>query len=306
MKMKRVMSLVLCTMMMTGILAAGTACTRTTTTDTKATSATSVDTATVAATTADATTAAAKKVLRVGMECAYAPFNWTQSDDSNGAVKIADSDNYANGYDVQMAKKIADSIGYDVTIVKTEWDGLIPALQSGKIDIIVAGMSITADRAQAVDFSDVYYNADIVVLTMKTSKFASATSLADLAGAKMSSQLSTVWYTLLDQVKGAEILPAMTDVPTLLVALTAGKIDAYTTDRPTAMAAAVANPDVSIVNFAEGKGFTVSTEDTNMGCAVKKGNADLLKGVNAALAKISDSDRETIMKNAVAQQPLAK
>jgi len=239
------------------------------------------------------------------MECAYAPFNWTQSDDSNGAVKIADSDNYANGYDVQMAKKIADSLGYDVTIVKTEWDGLIPALQSGKIDIIVAGMSITAARAQAVDFSDVYYDADIVVLTMKTSKYASATSLADLAGAKMTSQLSTVWYTLLDQAKGAEILPAMTDVPTLLVALTAGKIDAYTTDRPTAMAASVANPDVTIVNFAEGKGFTVSAEDTNMGCAVKKGNADLLKGVNEALAKISDSDRETIMKNAVTQQPLA-
>jgi len=280
MKMKRVVSLVLCFMMAAGVLVSGTACSKsTTTTETK--------------------------VLRVGMECAYAPFNWTQSDDSNGAVKIADSDNFANGYDVQMAKKIADSLGYDITIVKTEWDGLIPALQSGKIDIIVAGMSITADRAQAVDFSDVYYNADIVVLTMKTSKYASATSLADLAGAKMSSQLSTVWYTLLDQAKDAEILPAMTDVPTLLVALTAGKIDAYTTDRPTAMAASAANPDVTIVNFADGKGFTVSTEDTNMGCAVKKGNAELLKGVNAALAKISDSDRETIMKNAVTQQPLA-
>jgi len=280
MKMKKVVSLVLCFMMAAGVLAAGTACSKSTTT-TKT------------------------KVLRVGMECAYAPFNWTQNDDSNGAVKIADSENYANGYDVQMAKKIADSLGYDVTIVKTEWDGLIPALQSGKIDIIVAGMSITADRAQAVDFSDVYYNADIVVLTMKTSKYASATSLADLAGAKMSSQLSTVWYTLLDQATGAEILPAMTDVPTLLVALTAGKIDAYTTDLPTAMAASAANPDVTIVNFAEGQGFTVSTEDTNMGCAVKKGNTDLLKGVNAALAKISDSDRETIMKNAVTQQPLA-
>ena len=210
------MSLVLCTMMLTGILAAGTACAKTTTTDTKAT-----DAATVAVTTGAATTVAAKKVLRVGMECAYAPFNWTQSDDSNGAVKIAESDNFANGYDVQMAKKIAESIGYDLIVVKTEWDGLIPALQSGKIDIIVAGMSITADRAQVVDFSDVYYNADIVVLTMKTSKFAAATSLEDLAGAKMTSQLSTVWYTLLKQVKGAEILPAMTDVPTLLIALTA-------------------------------------------------------------------------------------
>ena len=95
-----------------------------------------------------------------------------------------------------MAKKIAESMGYELEIVKTEWDGLIPAVQTGKIDAVVAGMSITSDRLTAVDFSDPYYYADIVILTMNDSKYASAASLSDLNGAKVSSQLSTVWYTV--------------------------------------------------------------------------------------------------------------
>jgi len=275
-KMKRVLSLVLCLIMLAGVLIVGSSC-------------------------------STKKagVLRVGMECAYAPFNWTQSDDSNGAVKIVDSESYANGYDVQMAKKIAADMGYTIEVVKTEWDGLIPALQSGKIDLIIAGMSVNPDRSKVVDFSSAYYNANIVVVTMKDSPYASATSLAELAGAKMTSQRGTNWYDLLAQITGADILPAMDDVPSLLVALTSGKIDAYTTDAPTAMAASYANPDLVTLVFAEGKGLVVSQEETQVNVAVKKGSADLLKGVNAALAKISESDRETIMKNAVAQQPLA-
>jgi putative lysine transport system substrate-binding protein len=150
---------------------------------------------------------ATKKVLRVGMECAYAPFNWTQSTDANGAVKIADSSVYAYGYDVMMAKKIADALGCELSVVKTEWSGLIPSLQSGKIDMIVAGMCMTPERASAVDFSDMYYNASLVVLTMGNSKYASATSVSDLAGATMTSQLNTVWYDILPQVPSAKLLP---------------------------------------------------------------------------------------------------
>ena len=67
--------------------------------------------------------------LRVAMECAYAPYNWTQPDDSNGAVQIAESKDYANGYDVMMAQKIADSLGLKLEVVKLDWDSLIPAVQ---------------------------------------------------------------------------------------------------------------------------------------------------------------------------------
>jgi len=247
-----------------------------------------------------------EKVLRVGMECGYAPYNWTQDDDSNGAVKINDSDKYANGFDVQMAKKIADAMGYKLEIVKTEWAGLIPAVQSGKINAVIAGMSITDDRKTAVDFTDPYYYADIVVLTMNDSKYTGAASIADFSGAVMTSQQSTVWYTVLDQITGASIEPAIETVPALLVSLASGKIDACTVDKPTGMAAVYSNSAIKMIAFADGKGFTVSDADTNLGIAVKKGNSDILAGINSALAGISDADRATLMENAIAQQPLAE
>lgn len=276
-KMKRIVSIVLSVMMAAGVLSAGTACSK----------------------------SSDEKVLKVGMECAYAPYNWTQDDDSNGAVKINDSDKYANGFDVQMAKKIAEDMGYELQIVKTEWDGLVPAVQSGKINAVIAGMSITADRAVSVDFSDPYFVADVVVLTMGDSAYASAASINELAGAKMTSQINTVWYTLLDQISGAEVQTALDTVPSLIVALTSGKIDACTVDVPTAMAAVYSNSDIKMLEFAAGSGFDVSNEDTDLGIAVKKGNADLLAGINKGLTAISVADRATIMEEAIANQPLA-
>ena len=89
-----------------------------------------------------------KKVLKVAMECAYAPYNWTQPDDSNGAVPINDSNEYAYGYDVMMAKKICDELGYDLQIVRLDWDSLIPAVSTGQVDCVIAGQSIT-DRASS-------------------------------------------------------------------------------------------------------------------------------------------------------------
>ena len=91
-----------------------------------------------------------KKTLKVAMECSYAPYNWTQPDDSNGAVPISGSSDYAYGYDVMMAKKICDELGYDLEIVKLDWDSLVPAVQSGKVDCVIAGQSITSERLHSL------------------------------------------------------------------------------------------------------------------------------------------------------------
>ena len=140
--------------------------------------------------------------LTVAMECAYAPYNWTQGDDSNGAVEIRGSSDYAYGYDVMMAKKIGEALGQKVQIVKLDWDSLIPAVMSGDVDCVIAGQSITAERAAQVDFSDPYYYASIITLTKKDSAYANAASVADLAGATATSQLGTIWYdTCLPQIR---------------------------------------------------------------------------------------------------------
>lgn len=245
------------------------------------------------------------KVLSVGMECAYAPFNWTQKDDSNGAVKIKGSNEYANGYDVMMAKKLAEKMGYTLEVNKMEWDGLCPGVSSGKINASIAGQSITKERMQTVDFTDVYYKADIVALTKKGSSFESAKNILDLKGAKCTSQLNTVWYDMLNQIPDADIQPGIDEVPAMIVALSSGKVDVVTTDKPTAMVAAYSNKDLVVLDFAGGKGFDASDEDVNLGIAVKKGNTDLKDKLNKALSEISEEEREKIMQDAIKNQPLS-
>ena len=170
--------------------------------------------------------------FRVGMECGYAPFNWTQSDDSNGGVKIQGNDEYAGGYDVQIAQKIADGLGKKLVIVKTEWDGLVPAVQSGKIDAIIAGMSPTAERKKTIDFTDVYYTSDLVMVVKKGGKYENATKLSDFKGATITGQLNTFHYTVIDQIEGAKKDTAMDNFPAMRVALESGKIDGYVSERP--------------------------------------------------------------------------
>ena len=246
--------------------------------------------------------------LTVAMECAYAPYNWTQSDDSNGAVAIRGSSDYAYGYDVMMAKKIGEALGQKVQIVKLDWDSLIPAVMSGDVDCVIAGQSITADRAAQVDFSDPYYYASIITLTKKDSAYANATSVADLAGATATSQLGTIWYdTCLPQIENANILPAQETAPAMLVALNSGACDIVVTDRPTAQAALVAYPDFTLLDFGgSDKDFAVSDEDINIGISMKKGNTALKDAINEVLATMTTDDYNKMMDEAISVQPLSE
>lgn len=298
-KSKRIFSALLCAAMTMGLLAVS-GCSSSTSTA----SSPSASTAASAA----ASSAAPKKVLKVGMECAFAPYNWTQANDSNGAVPISNSTGeYANGYDVMMAKKIADAIGYDLQIVKTEWDGLAPGVASGKLNAAIAGMSITAERKQTIDFTDVYYKASIYALVKADSKYAAAKSLSELKGAKCTSQQNTIWYDMLKQIPGANIQPAMKNVPALIVALTSGKTEVFVTDKPTAMAASYANKSLVMLDFSKsGDDFKASDEDVNLGIAVSKQAPELKGAMNNALKAISDSDRDTIMQTAIKNQPVTQ
>jgi len=243
----------------------------------------------------------ARQVLKVGMECAYAPFNWSQPDASNGAVQISnDPTSYANGYDVQMAKKVADYLGMDLAVVKTEWDGLIPGLTSGKLDAIIAGMSPTDERKQVIDFSDYYYESDLVVVVKANGPYANAKSINDFYGAKITAQLNTTHYTVIDQMKGVVKQTAMEDFPAMIVALQSGKIDGYISERPGALAAVHANPDLSFVSFENGGGFNYDVNEANVSIGIKK-DSDLTAKVNAALAQISKDQRAQLMNDAVDQ-----
>ncbi len=247
-------------------------------------------------------------VLSVAMECGYAPYNWTQQDDSNGAVPIKDSPDYAYGYDVMMAKYIADQLGVKLEIVKLDWDSLVPAVQSGTVDCVIAGQSITSKRLQSVDFSEPYYYASIVGLTRADSPYANAKGVADLAGATCTSQINTVWYDIcLPQIANAKILPAQESAPAMLVSLNSGISDLIVTDMPTAMAATIAYPNMVLLDFSgSDDDFQVSDEEINIGISMKKGNTALKDAINGVLAKLTVDDYTKMMNEAIEAQPLTQ
>ena len=248
-----------------------------------------------------------KKTLKVAMECGYAPYNWTQPDDSNGAVPISGSSDYAYGYDVMMAKKIADELGYDLEIVKLDWDSLVPAVQSGQVDCVIAGQSITKERQQMVDFTEPYYYASIITLVKSDSDYADAKSVEDLKGVTCTSQQNTIWYdSCLPQIPDANILPAQESAPAMLVALESGKCDAAVTDMPTGKAALVAYPDFTLLDFDGTDGaFEVSDEDINIGVSLKKGNDELKDAINGVLETMTEDDFNEMMDEAISVQPLS-
>ncbi|WP_195853930.1 ABC transporter permease subunit [Aerococcus tenax] len=238
-------------------------------------------------------------VLRVGMEANYAPYNWSQTTDANGAIEISNaSGEYANGYDVQIAKQIADALGLKLEIVKMEWDGLPPALQSAKIDAIIAGMSPTPEREKQIDFTDEYYGSDMVVVTLKDGPYANAQSINDFNGAKVTAQLNTFHVDLLDQMQGIDKQTPMDSFPTMISSLLSNKIDAYISDRPGALSAVAANPDLKIVSFEEGKGFDTG-DIANWSSVGLRKDSPLMEPINQALATIPDKDRENLMQEMV-------
>ncbi|MGE7024167.1 transporter substrate-binding domain-containing protein [Solibacillus cecembensis] len=248
-------------------------------------------------------TTESKEVFKIGMEAGYAPFNWTQTNDSNGGVQINGEKEYAGGYDVEIAKKIAEGLGKELVIVKAEWDGLVPALQSGVVDAIIAGMSPTEDRKQSIDFTENYYTSDFVIVTKKGSKYENAKTIADFAGAKITAQLNTSNYKVIDQIPDVKQQVAMDNFPAMRVAIESGVIDGYIAERPEAISAAAANENFTYSVLEDG--FDVEEADVSIAVGVRK-DYDLTDKINEILKGISEEERQKLMEAAIANQPAAQ
>ncbi len=246
-----------------------------------------------------------KAQLRVGMECNYAPFNWTQVEETEFTAPIEGGMGFADGYDVQIAKKIAEGLGMELVIVKTEWDGLPMGVMSDYLDAIIAGMSPTEERKATLDFSDPYYTSELVVVVRKDSKFANAKSLEELSGAMITGQLNTFHETVIQQIPGVNQAVSMETFPAMVVATRTGAVDGYVAEKPGAEADCLANPDLTYIVFDAGKGFVASEGDVSIAVGLKKGSP-LAEQINAILAEIAQADREAMMNAAKERQPLAE
>ena len=251
-------------------------------------------------------------VFTISMECAYAPYNWAQTDDSNGAVPIDGTNEYANGYDVMIAKKIAEANGWDLKIIRSDWDSLVPAVQTGKIDAAIAGQSMTADRREEVDLAGPYYYASFAILVKSDSDLTSAKSINDFSGKTGTAQIATIWYeNCLPQMEGVTIATASETAPAMLMALETNAVDFVVTDLPTAMGAVEAYDDMTILDFTGTDGdFQFSEqereENVNIGVSVRKGNTVLVDKINAVLNEMSEEDFNELMNEAIQIQPVGE
>ena len=244
-------------------------------------------------------------VLTVGMECAYAPYNWTQMDDSNGAVPIANNPgSYAYGYDVMIAQKICEANGWELEVMAIGGDGLVPALQAGQIDAVIAGQSMTEERMQEVDMAGPYFYASIVCVTQKDNALASATGISQLPGA-CTAQTGTIWYdSCLPQIEGAELMPASEPSSAMIMAATSGTVDYICTDMPTAMGACATYDNLVILDFSgTDDDFDVDEGEINIGISVVKGNTYLLDAMNKVLGEMTVEDFNNTMNEAISVQP---
>ena len=242
----------------------------------------------------------------VGMECAYAPYNWTTSQASDTTVPISNSQgSYADGYDVQIAKLIAEALDVDLEIKAIEWDGLIPALEAGEIDMIIAGMSPTEERKLSIAFSDTYFDSNLVMVVKADGAYASADNIQDFNGAKITAQLNTFHYTVIDQINGVNKQTALQDFSALIQSLDSGAIDGYVCEKPGAISAVAANDGFTYVEFAEGNGFTCDPAESSISVGVRQ-ESSLLDAINTAIATLTTADKEAMMDAAIDRQPDAE
>ncbi len=245
--------------------------------------------------------AEASDELRVGMEAAYAPYNWQTTEKTDYTIPIDGMDGqYADGYDVQVAKKVGEGLGRTPVAVKLAWDGLIDALNNGQIDVIIAGMSATPERKQSIDFSDPYFTGSFGLLVLKDSEYANATKLSDFSGASVLGQADTMLDDVIDDIPGVNHLTPADSVPSQLTQLAEKRCDAITYNVENTKGFLAANPDITNVKFADGEGFQ---EQVPANVGVKKGQDDFVKQINDILATISDDERQEMFDAAVERQP---
>lgn len=243
-------------------------------------------------------------VLRVGLECAYAPFNWTETEKTDSNVPISNASNmYADGYDVQIAKLIADDLGYELEIQMIEWDGLVIALKSGTIDLIIAGMSPTEERKESISFTNPYYTSTHVLVMKEASQYASAKTFNDLSGATIIGQSNTVYDDLAVQINeknaNAKRATPLESVPLIINAINSDTSNKTITVLEEPVAKGIVTNQEGYVYIQLEEQFELDEADKVVSIGVRKSDDKLLEKVNESLAKIQEATRQQLMENAV-------
>lgn len=242
-----------------------------------------------------------KETFTVGMECNYAPFNWQTNEQTDSSVSLGGA-GYCDGYDVRVARQIAKDLDREIVVKKISWDGLQPALESGEIDAIIAGMTKDEKRENGIDFTTPYYESEMVMIVRKKDKAAKFNDIQQFKGMTIVGQKSTNYDTIIDQIKGVKHATPKATYPEMILSLQDKEVDGITAELPVAEGVVEANKDLAIVHFAKGKGFDI---DTSVSIGLKDGtkDSDFFKAVQKSIDGISKETRDKWMKEARESQP---
>lgn len=210
-------------------------------------------------------------VLTVGNDTTYAPF------------EFIDTDNAPTGFDVDLIDAVAKKLGLQSDIITTAWDGIIPALQARKFELLISSMTITSDRQKEVSFSIPYYRADMGIVFDKTRH--AIVDPSDLAGLKVGAQVGTTGEESAKLIDGVIDVRSYPDIQLAMADLKLGRIDAVVNDFPVSAFYAKDSPTLTVIrtlkvkdlDLAQYYGIAMHLEDTELKDAVDKALQDLVK-----------------------------
>jgi ABC-type amino acid transport substrate-binding protein len=223
---------------------------------------------------ASATPQAETTKLVLGTSADYAPFEFHKTIDGKDTIV---------GFDIEVAKEIAKDMGAELEIQDMDFDGLLLALSTDKVDMVISGLTPTEERKQNVDFSDIYYLTEQGVLVAKD-RAMEITSLDNLKGAKIGVQKGSIQEGIAQEIEGAK-LTALAKIPELVLELTTGRVDAIILEKPVADQYA-ATQDKIIVSDVK---IEQPEEEAGVAIAVKKGNQELVDKINGTISRLKDS-----------------
>lgn len=248
-------------------------------------------------------------VLVVGMEVNYAPFNWAESEENEYTLPVQNAAGvYADGYDVQIAKRLGEILDRDVQIVRTAWESLIPDLQYGTINLVIAGMTDTEERRLSVDFSDEYYRSELVLVTQSQysdpyegTTLDEETFASFVSNQIIVSQSNTVTDDVIDTFVSEYGAIHANPVDSFALAATDvsnGSAFAMTAELPVANSIVSSFDNLGIVHMDQ-EILGEARSELGVSIAIQQGNDELLEDVNYALSLIDEDERTELMEAAV-------
>ena len=243
------------------------------------------------------------ELLRIGTECEYPPNNWEESEATSSNVPLANEKNsYAEGYDIQIAKVVAEKLGARLEVKKIAWQELIPALQRREIDAIFSGMLDTDERKKFISFSETYdcIRTEYAMVVREDSKFSKAKRLNDFYGAVVTGQEGTTLDTLVEQIPGVIHVKATDTVEHLFEKLLNRDIDAIILNVDSGEIYEKVYPELMMIRFPRGQGFKLNF--TGVCAGVNKKDTNLLNKINDVISGLSKRDRQRIMDRTLSRE----